>query len=55
MLPKMYSHDVVIYSRFLKNSKRYFSNNINVKEFNETQSIFYNKICSFIFYKDITD
>ena len=49
------NYDVIIFSRFLKRSKRYYEKNIVIKEFNEDQSIFYNKICQFLFYKDITD
>ena len=48
-------YDVVIFSRFLKKSIRYFDKNIKTKEANEDQSIFFNKLCKFIFYKDITD
>ena len=48
-------YDVIIFSRFLKNSKRYFDNNIDIKEFNENQSIIFNKICNKFFYKDLTD
>ena len=55
MIPKMQNYDVIIFSRFLEKSKRYFKKNIKVKEFNENQSILFNKICNFIFYKDITD
>ena len=55
MMPKMQNYDVVIFSRFLEKSKRYFEKNIKVKEFNENQSILFNKICNLIFYKDITD
>jgi dolichol-phosphate mannosyltransferase len=47
--------DVIIFSRFLKKSERYFDKDINTKEFNENQSILFNKICKFFFYKDLTD
>jgi len=48
-------YDVIIFSRFLEKSIRYFDKNINTKEANEDQSIFFNKLCKFIFYKNITD
>ena len=47
--------DVIIFSRFLKESVRYFDIQKDQKEFNEDQSIFFNKLCRFIFYKDLTD
>jgi dolichol-phosphate mannosyltransferase len=47
--------DVIIFSRFLKKSQRYFDKDVNTKEFNENQSILFNKICNFFFYKDLTD
>jgi len=55
IIPKMKFFDVVVFSRFLKKSKRYFAKDVHAKEFNENQSILYNKICNMIFYKDITD
>ena len=51
----MKKKDLVIYSRFLKNSIRYFEDNKVSKENNENQSILFNKLCNLIFYKDITD
>ena len=47
--------DVIIFSRFLKKSQRYFDKDVNTKEFNEDQSILFNKICNFFFYEDLTD
>lgn len=47
--------DVIIFSRFLRESVRYFDIQKDKKEFNEDQSIFFNKLCRFIFYKDLTD
>lgn len=47
--------DVIIFSRFHKNSMRYFDKDVSQKEINENQSIFFNKLCRFIFYKDLTD
>ena len=49
------SYDVVIFSRFLKKSTRYFNKNIRTKEANENQSIYFNKLCNFLFYKELTD
>ena len=48
-------YDVVIFSRFLKDSVRYFDKDSSKKEVNENQSIFFNKLCKFFLYKDITD
>ncbi len=48
-------YDVVFFSRFLKDSIRYFEEERFKKEINENQSIFFNKICNFFLYKDITD
>ncbi len=47
--------DVVIFSRFLPKSKRYFINKKFKKEINENQSIFFNKVCKFFLFDDITD
>lgn len=47
--------DVIIFSRFLKESIRYFDIQKNQKELNENQSIFFNKLCRFLFYNDLTD
>jgi len=51
----MQKKDLVIYSRFLKNSIRYFDDKKVSKENNENQSILFNKLCNLIFYNDITD
>ena len=48
-------YDLVFFSRFLKNSIRYFENEEFKKEINENQSIFFNKLCNFLLYKNITD
>ena len=48
-------YDVIIFSRFLKDSVRYFDKDSSKKEVNENQSIFFNKLCKFFLYKDITD
>ena len=48
-------YDLVIFSRFLKNSIRYFKDEKFKKESNENQSVFFNKLCNFLLYKDITD
>jgi dolichol-phosphate mannosyltransferase len=47
--------DVIVFSRFLKESIRYFEIEKNKKELNEDQSIFFNKLCRLVFYKDLTD
>ena len=49
------SYDLILCSRFLYESKRYFEKNLNAKELNENQSIFFNKLCNFFLYKDLTD
>ena len=49
------SYDVVIFSRFLNNSIRYYDEDPSKKDVNENQSIFFNKLCKFFLYKDITD
>ena len=51
----MKKNDLVIFSRFLKKSIRYFDDKKIIKENNENQSILFNTLCNFIFYKDITD
>jgi dolichol-phosphate mannosyltransferase len=48
-------YDVLIFSRFLKDSIRYFEKEKYKKEVNENQSVFFNKLCNFLLYKDITD
>ena len=48
-------YDVIIFSRFLPKSKRYFINKKFKKEINENQSIFFNKLCKFFLFDDITD
>ena len=48
-------YDVVIFSRFLKKSRRYFDSGKLDKEANENQSILFNNVCKKLFYNDITD
>ena len=49
-------NDVIVCSRFLKNSKRYFNEkNKKVKSINENQSVFFNKLCNFFLFKDFKD
>jgi len=48
-------YDLVVFSRFLKNSIRYFEIDKSKKELNENQSFFYNKLCNIFLYRDITD
>ncbi len=49
------NYDAVICSRFLRDSKRYFNKDNSKKEDNENQSYFFNKLCKFFLYKDLTD
>ena len=48
-------YDLIIFSRFLKNSIRYFEDKKYNKEISEKNSIFFNKLCNFFLYKEITD
>jgi dolichol-phosphate mannosyltransferase len=48
-------YDIVIFSRYLKNSVRYFEDDKSKKELNENQSFFFNKLCNFFLYRNITD
>ena len=48
-------YDLIIFSRFLNESKRYFENEKFKKEINENQSVFFNKICRIFLYKDLSD
>ena len=48
-------YDLIVFSRFLKNSIRYFEIDKSKKELNESQSFFYNKLCNIFLYRDITD
>ena len=54
-IEKSKNFDVIISSRFLKESDRYFNNNEFKKEINENQSYFFNKLCRILLFKDITD
>ena len=47
--------DVIICSRFLKGSERYFKDENSNKDINENQSYIFNQICKVLLYKDITD
>ena len=49
------NYDLVICSRFLKESERYFNREELKKELNENQSFVFNKLCNFFLFKDITD
>ena len=51
----MENFDVVISSRFLQESRRYFNNTSLEKEINENQSYIFNKLCRKILFEDITD
>ena len=48
-------NDVVIFSRFIQGSSRYFDDDLSKKEINEDHSHFFNKLCKFFLYKDISD
>ena len=48
-------YDLIVFSRFLKNSIRYFEIDKSKKELNDNQSFFYNKLCNIFLYRDITD
>ena len=48
-------HNAIICSRFLSDSKRYFNDEEINKKINENQSYFYNKLCNFFLFKDLTD
>jgi dolichol-phosphate mannosyltransferase len=48
-------HNAIICSRFLSESKRYFNDEKINKKINENQSYFYNKLCNFFLFKDLTD
>ena len=48
-------YEVIIFSRFLRDSVRYFEAQKLKKEVNENQSVFFNKLCNFLLYKDVTD
>lgn len=52
---KSENNDVIISSRFLENSERYFKKKKFEKEINENQSYIYNKLCKFFLYDDISD
>ncbi len=49
------NYDVVISSRFLKKSERYFNSDKLKKEINENQSYFFNKLCKLLLFKNLTD
>ena len=48
-------YDVIIFSRFLKNSKRFYDNKKNIKNVNTNFSNHLNKLGKIFLYKDITD
>ena len=54
-IEKSKNFDVIISSRFLEASDRYFNNNVLKKEINENQSYFFNKLCRILLFRDITD
>jgi glycosyltransferase involved in cell wall biosynthesis len=52
---EIHNCDVVIASRFLSTSGRYFKNKNFTKDTNENQSYLFNKLCKFFLFKDLTD
>ncbi len=54
-IEKSKNFDVIISSRFLEGSDRYFNNDVLKKEINENQSYFFNKLCRILLFRDITD
>lgn len=54
-IKKSDKNDVIVCSRFLTKSERYFKDNNLNKDINENQSYIFNKICRLLLYKDITD
>lgn len=54
-IEKSKNFDVIISSRFLEASDRYFNNSALKKEINENQSYFFNKLCRILLFRDITD
>ena len=49
------ANEVIICSRFLTDSRRYFGQENSAKEINENQSQFFNRLCNFFLFKDVTD
>jgi dolichol-phosphate mannosyltransferase len=47
--------DVIVCSRFLEHSERYFNDRKINKVINENQSQIFNKLCNFLLFKDLTD
>jgi dolichol-phosphate mannosyltransferase len=50
-----YDYDALVFSRFLKDSKRYFSLENKTPIIIDSMSIFLNKICKILLFKDFTD
>jgi dolichol-phosphate mannosyltransferase len=51
----VFNSDVIVFSRFLKKSQRYYMSANYKKTFMDNLSIFLNKICQNILFKDFTD
>ena len=49
------NYDLIFFSRFLKESKRYFQNEKHSAQTIDKLSIYLNKICNFFLYKDLYD
>ena len=52
---EIHNCDVVIASRFLSTSERYFKNKNFAKDINENQSYLFNKLCKLFLFQDVTD
>ena len=49
------NYDLIFFSRFLKESKRYFQNEKHSAQTIDKLSIYLNKLCNFFLYKDLYD
>lgn len=52
---KYYDYDVIVFSRFLKDSKRYFSKKNAKPKLIDNLSIILNKVCKILLFKNFTD
>ena len=49
------NYDLIFFSRFLKESKRYFQDEKHSAQTIDKLSIYLNKLCNFFLYKDLYD